>query len=279
MPRGRPSFRSTPQSRLEHLDAALCDPRRAPLPGSGAAWPARCVYHVAGSSTDSTSFPSMIVPGPRDRWHKHATWQHQSRATGGCEAISWARRRPHAADLSVPVWCSSDGGERLPPAESRTRRLRTGPRRGSRAECGRGCRRLRSARLRGRRRRRRGCIVRPHRLSFWWRPGRPPFRSHIRRLASTAGAPGGAEGAQAVADHCHVVCQLTLAPTAVAWSFELRRGDPAAELWRTAGDHDVLCVPPLGQSGARAWGWVLGATHAEVLGWMRPCPRVRGAPR
>lgn len=51
-------------------------------------------------------------------------------------------------------------------------------------------------------------------------------------------------------DHCHLDCELALAGTGIAWSFELRYGDPATELARAGDDHDAACIV-VGRHGHR----------------------------
>lgn len=55
--------------------------------------------------------------------------------------------------------------------------------------------------------------------------------------APTVGAGALVVSADELADHCHIYCELALAPTSVAWSFEVRHGSPAAELLRAAYAH------------------------------------------
>ena len=43
-------------------------------------------------------------------------------------------------------------------------------------------------------------------------------------------------------EHCHLSCELALASRAVAWTFEVRHGDPAAELLQAGLDHAAVCI-------------------------------------
>lgn len=53
-----------------------------------------------------------------------------------------------------------------------------------------------------------------------------------------------------LADRCHLDCELALAGTGIAWTFELRYGDPATELARAGQDHDAACIV-VGRHGHR----------------------------
>ena len=64
----------------------------------------------------------------------------------------------------------------------------------------------------------------------------------ITGAGPTMGAGALDSSADELADHCHMCCELTLATTPVVWSFEVRHGDPAAELLRAAADHDAACM-------------------------------------
>lgn len=69
----------------------------------------------------------------------------------------------------------------------------------------------------------------------------------VRAHSLSAAAPVSGAGALAVADdevtdRCHMDCELVLAGADVAWQFEVRHGDPVAELARAAVDHDATCV-------------------------------------
>jgi nucleotide-binding universal stress UspA family protein len=63
-------------------------------------------------------------------------------------------------------------------------------------------------------------------------------------VAAGAGAGAGAHGLAAaeVADRCHLDCEVTLAGHPVVWSFELRVGDPAAELAAASAHHGAELV-------------------------------------
>lgn len=45
-----------------------------------------------------------------------------------------------------------------------------------------------------------------------------------------------------LADRCHLDCEFALAGTGIAWTFELRYGDPAGELTRAGEEHDAACI-------------------------------------
>ena len=80
--------------------------------------------------------------------------------------------------------------------------------------------------------------------------------------AATASAPALGMGALAcyaeeVADRCHLSCELHFASMAIPWAFEVRPGDPAAELLQAAADHDAACI-------------VVGGHGHRRLGWLRP---------
>jgi nucleotide-binding universal stress UspA family protein len=81
-------------------------------------------------------------------------------------------------------------------------------------------------------------------------------------------------------DHCHMSCELALAATNVPWAFEVRHGDPAAELLQAGEDHDAACIV-VGRHGHRRLTRVLLGSvtnrlvlHADrtVLVVPRHCP-------
>jgi nucleotide-binding universal stress UspA family protein len=51
-------------------------------------------------------------------------------------------------------------------------------------------------------------------------------------------------------DRCHIDCELALAGKGIAWTFELRHGDPASELSRAGDDHGAACIV-VGRHGHR----------------------------
>lgn len=69
----------------------------------------------------------------------------------------------------------------------------------------------------------------------------------VRGHPIVTAAPVSGAGALAVADdevtdRCHLDCELALAGTDVPWQFEVRHGDPVAELARAAADHHAMCL-------------------------------------
>ncbi len=64
----------------------------------------------------------------------------------------------------------------------------------------------------------------------------------VAAAAPTVGAGALVVSADELADDCHMHCELALAATSVAWSFEVRHGSPAAELLRAATEFDAACI-------------------------------------
>ena len=88
----------------------------------------------------------------------------------------------------------------------------------------------------------------------------------VRRLGALDGMlfPLGAT-ADEVADHCHLVCEVTFAGTGLAWSFEFRHGDPVTELLRAGADHDAAWIV-VGRHGHRGLvRLVLGSVTDRLL--------------
>lgn len=71
--------------------------------------------------------------------------------------------------------------------------------------------------------------------------------------------------AEELADHCHMYCELDLAPVSVSWTFEVRHGDPATGLLRAGGDHDAACIV-VGRHGHRRFTrMVLGSVANRIV--------------
>jgi len=90
---------------------------------------------------------------------------------------------------------------------------------------------------------------------------------HAHPLVTTAPVSG--IGALVVADdevtdRCHLDCELVLAGSDVLWQFEVRHGDPVAEMARAAADHDAVCVA-IGRSVQRRSARGSHSTMSERL--------------
>src|SRR5581483_92492 len=78
--------------------------------------------------------------------------------------------------------------------------------------------------------------------------------AHLPVVVAAAPAIGGeafARSTDELADQCHVTCELALAAASVHWSFEVRYGEPVAELLHAAADHDAACLV-VGRHGHRS---------------------------
>jgi nucleotide-binding universal stress UspA family protein len=96
--------------------------------------------------------------------------------------------------------------------------------------------------------------------------------AHPPAMAAAAPTMGAlAASAEELADHCHMYCEVVLATTSVAWSFEFRHGDAAAELLRAGTDHEAVCIVVGRNSHRRITRLVLGSiTNRLVLQADRP---------
>jgi nucleotide-binding universal stress UspA family protein len=74
-----------------------------------------------------------------------------------------------------------------------------------------------------------------------------------------------------LADRCHLECELALAGTGVAWTFELRHGDPATQLTRAADEHDAACVV-VGRDGHRVLARLRLGSVTDRLVHHASCP-------
>lgn len=81
--------------------------------------------------------------------------------------------------------------------------------------------------------------------------------------APAVGAVAVLDGGE-LADRCHLDCELVLAGTGVTWSFEVRRGDPAAVLRAVADDLDAALI--VVSHSPRRRRLLLGSVLARLLG-------------
>lgn len=84
--------------------------------------------------------------------------------------------------------------------------------------------------------------------------------------APTVGAGALVVSADELTDHCHVQCELALAPLAVAWSFEVRHGSPSVELLRTAAEFDAACLVVGRHGQSRLARLLLGSVTDRLVG-------------
>lgn len=88
----------------------------------------------------------------------------------------------------------------------------------------------------------------------------------VAAAAPTIGAGALVTSADELADHCHMYCELALAPTSAAWSFEVRHGDPAAELLRAAAELDAACIVVGRHGRGRLARLLLGSVTDRLVG-------------
>lgn len=88
----------------------------------------------------------------------------------------------------------------------------------------------------------------------------------VAAAAPTVGAGALVVSADELADHCHMYCELALAPTSVAWSFEVRHGSPAAELLRAATEFDAACIVVGRHGHGRLARLLLGSVTDRLVG-------------
>lgn len=88
----------------------------------------------------------------------------------------------------------------------------------------------------------------------------------VATVAPAIGTAALVTSADELADQCHLCCELALAPMSVAWSFEVRHGDPATELLRAAVELDAACIVVGRHGHGRLARFLLGSVTDRLVG-------------